>query len=106
MTRRETTAKRVMMTAAAPVVRERAEPPAPGWRRVLLYLVGLGLLIATGAIHLDLYLTGYRMIPAITRLFLLQMIAAFGLGPAVLAIPGRLAAGRIVPGTPRLGAAS
>jgi hypothetical protein len=91
MTRRETTAKRAMMTAAAPVVREHAEPPAPGWRRVLLHAVGLGLLIATGAIHLGLYLTGYRTIPAISRLFLLQVIAAFGLGLAAPAIPGRLA---------------
>ena len=48
MTQRETAAKRAM-TAAAPVVREHAEPPAPGWQRVLLCLVGLGLLIATGA---------------------------------------------------------
>jgi hypothetical protein len=104
MTRRETTAKRAMM-AAAPVLREHAEPPAPGWRRVLLRLVGLGPLIATGAIHLDLYLTGYRTIPAISKLFLWQVIAAFGLGTAVLAIhgPGRR---RIVPGAPRHGAAS
>jgi hypothetical protein len=91
MTRRETTAKRAMM-AAAPVLREHAEPPAPGWRRVLLRLVGL-------------YLTGYRTIPAISKLFLWQVIAASGLGPAVLAIhgPGRR---RIVPGAPRHGAAS
>jgi|SRR5690349_13568712 hypothetical protein len=104
MTRRETTAKRAMM-AAAPVLREHAEPPAPRWRRVLLRLMGLDLLIATGAIHLDLYLTGYRTIPAIGRLFLWQVIAAFGLGSAVLAIhgPGRRL---IVPGAPRLGAAS
>ena len=80
MTRRETTAKRAMRTAAGTVVREPAGPSAPGWRRVLLDVLGLGLLIATGAIHLDVYLTGYRMIPAISRLFLLQVIAAFGLG--------------------------
>jgi hypothetical protein len=91
MTRRETTTKRAMMTAAAPIVREHAEPPAPGWQRVLLHAVGLGLLIATGAIHLGLYLTGYRTIPAISRLFLLQVIAAFGLGLAAPAIPSRLA---------------
>lgn len=80
MTRRETTAKRAMRTAAGTLVREPAGPSAPGWRRVLLHVLGLGLLIATGAIHLDVYLTGYRMIPAISRLFLLQVIAAFGLG--------------------------
>jgi predicted lipoprotein with Yx(FWY)xxD motif len=47
------------------------------------------LLIATAAIHLDLYVTGYRTIPTIGWLFLLQVIAAFGLGLAVLAIGGR-----------------
>jgi predicted lipoprotein with Yx(FWY)xxD motif len=55
-----------------------------------LRVAGSGLLIATGAIHLDLYLTGYRTIPTIGWLFLLQVIAAFGLGLAVLAIPSRL----------------
>ena len=56
-------------------------------------MAGSGLLIATAAIHLDLYLTGDRTIPTIGWLFLLQVIAAFGLGLAVLAIPSRLAAG-------------
>jgi predicted lipoprotein with Yx(FWY)xxD motif len=59
---------------------------------VILRVVGSGLLIATAAIHLDLYLTGYRTIPTIGWLFLLQVIAAFGLGLAVLAIPRRPAA--------------
>jgi predicted lipoprotein with Yx(FWY)xxD motif len=59
--------------------------PAPhGLIRLALRLVGGGLLIATAAIHLDLYLTGYRSIPTIGWLFLLQIIAAFGLGAAVL----------------------
>ena len=35
-------------------------------------------------------MTGYRTIPTIGWLFLLQVIAAFGLGLAVLAIPSRL----------------
>jgi predicted lipoprotein with Yx(FWY)xxD motif len=69
---------------------ENAERPAPGWRAVILRVAGSGLLIATAAIHLDLYLTGYRTIPTIGWLFLLQTIAAFGLGLAVLAIPSRL----------------
>ena len=73
--------------------REDAGRPAPGWPAVVLRVVGSGLLIATAAIHLDLYLTGYRTIPTIGWLFLLQVIAAFGLGLAVLAIP-RLAGGR------------
>ena len=71
--------------------REHAGRTAPGWPAVILRVAGSGLLIATAAIHLDLYLTGYRTIPTIGWLFLLQVIAAFGLGLAVLAIPSRLA---------------
>ena len=60
--------------------------------RFALRLAGAGLLFAAGAIHLDLYLTGYRSIPVIGWLFLLQVIAAFGLGVVVLAAGGWLAA--------------
>jgi len=60
--------------------------------RLGLRLAGAGLLAATGAIHLDLYLTGYRTIPVIGWLFLLQVITAFGLAAAVLATGGRLLA--------------
>jgi predicted lipoprotein with Yx(FWY)xxD motif len=67
--------------------------PAPRIRvRLALRLAGSGLLIATGAIHLDLYLTGYRSIPTIGWLFLFQVIAAFVLGAAVLASAARLTA--------------
>ena len=66
----------------------------------MLRVAGAGLLIAAGAIHLDLYLTGYRTIPTIGWLFLLQVIAAFGLGLAVLAIPGRF----VIPGRLAAGA--
>ena len=59
---------------------------------LILRVAGAGLLIATGAIHLDLYLTGYRTIPTIGWLFLLQVIAAFGLAVAVLLTGSRLAA--------------
>ena len=69
---------------AASVATER--PALHGWIRLALRLVGGGLLIAAGAIHLDLYLTGYRSIPTIGWLFLLQVIAAFGLGVARAAI--------------------
>jgi predicted lipoprotein with Yx(FWY)xxD motif len=62
---------------------------------VLLRMAGAGLLIATGAIHLDLYLTGYRTIPTIGWLFLLQVIAAFGLGLTVLAVGRPALAGRL-----------
>src|SRR5260221_9231798 len=46
---------------------------------LVLRLGGATLLAAAGAIHLDLYLTGYRSIPTIGWLFLLQTITAFGL---------------------------
>jgi predicted lipoprotein with Yx(FWY)xxD motif len=58
---------------------------------LMLRLFGGGLLVTTGAIHLDLYLTGYRTIPTIGWLFLLQVITAFGLGAVVLAFRSRLA---------------
>jgi hypothetical protein len=77
------------MTAVASARQQPARRPAQGWPTALLRAAGAGLLIATAAIHLDLYLTGYRTIPTIGWLFLLQVIAAFGLGLAVLAVPGR-----------------
>jgi predicted lipoprotein with Yx(FWY)xxD motif len=45
------------------------------------------LLIATAAIHLDLYLTGFRTIPTIGPLFLFQVIVGFALALAILAVP-------------------
>jgi predicted lipoprotein with Yx(FWY)xxD motif len=54
------------------------------WQPLALRVAGAGLLVATGAIHLDLYLTGYRTIPTIGVLFLLQIIAAFVLAAVVL----------------------
>jgi predicted lipoprotein with Yx(FWY)xxD motif len=48
-------------------------------RMPLITAAGAALLAATGGIHLDLYLTGYRTIPTIGWLFLLQVIAAFAL---------------------------
>jgi predicted lipoprotein with Yx(FWY)xxD motif len=63
-----------------------------GWPRLALRVTGAGLLAAAGAIHLDLYLTGYRNIPTIGWLFLLQVIAAFALALAVLITGSRLAA--------------
>jgi predicted lipoprotein with Yx(FWY)xxD motif len=62
------------------------------WHQAGPRVAGAGLLAATGAIHLDLYLTGYRSIPVIGWLFLLQVIAAFGLAAAVLVSGSRLAA--------------
>jgi predicted lipoprotein with Yx(FWY)xxD motif len=62
------------------------------WQPLGLRLAGAGLLLATGAIHLDLYLTGYRSLPTIGWLFLLQVIAAFVLGLVVAVTGSRVAA--------------
>ena len=64
---------------------QRARRPGSSQLRLALRLAGAGLLIAAGAIHLDLYLTGYRSIPVIGWLFLFQVIAAFVLAVVVLA---------------------
>jgi len=61
-----------------------------GRTAIALRLGGAGLLAAAGAIHLDLYLTGYSSIPTIGPLFLLQVIAAFGLTAVILATGSRL----------------
>jgi predicted lipoprotein with Yx(FWY)xxD motif len=68
------------------------QPQTSAGARLLLRVVGAGLLIATAAVHLDLYLTGYRTIPTIGALFLLQAIVGFVLGLAVLATGSRLVA--------------
>jgi predicted lipoprotein with Yx(FWY)xxD motif len=70
---------------------DRSHLPQRTTRQLLLRLAGSGLLIATGAIHLDLYLTGYRTIPTIGWLFLLQVIAAFLLCAAVGLLGSRIA---------------
>ena len=90
MTERQDMTRLTTVRGAGRAAREHAGRTAPGWAAVILRVAGSGLLIATAAIHLDLYLTGYRTIPTIGWLFLLQVIAAFGLGLAVLAIPSRL----------------
>jgi predicted lipoprotein with Yx(FWY)xxD motif len=56
-----------------------------------LRFAGAALLAATAAIHLDLYLTGYNSVPTIGWLFLLQVIAAFGLAILVALTGSRLA---------------
>ncbi|HLX50584.1 MAG TPA: hypothetical protein VKS82_19835 [Streptosporangiaceae bacterium] len=70
------------MTPATRTMAGQAPPRALTWRTIVPQALGPGLLIASGAIHLDLYLTGYRTIPTIGWLFLLQIIAAFALGLA------------------------
>src|ERR1700729_361206 len=80
------------MTGTTRAVTQEPGSPTLDWRRGVLLVAGSGLLIATGAMHLDLYLTGYRTIPTIGWLFLLQIITAFGLGLAMLIWSSRLVA--------------
>ena len=68
-----------------------SRPLSRPWQ-LALRVAGAGLLAATAAIHLDLYLTGYRTIPAIGWLFLLQVIMGFGLAAAVLTSGRRIVA--------------
>lgn len=44
-------------------------------------IVGAGLVASTAAIHLHLWLAGYRHVPRLGPLFLAQAIAGFVLGP-------------------------
>jgi predicted lipoprotein with Yx(FWY)xxD motif len=59
-----------------------------GWLRV----AGAVLLAGSASIHLYLYLTGYRSIPVIGRLFLLQVIVGFVLAAGALVTFSRVAA--------------
>jgi predicted lipoprotein with Yx(FWY)xxD motif len=74
------------MTGTTRAVAQEPGSPTLDWRRGALLVAGSGLLFATGAMHLDLYLTGYRTIPTIGWLFLLQIITAFALALAVLVL--------------------
>ena len=58
--------------------------PTPTLRSAVR-LTGTAALLASGGIHLDLYITGYHAIPTIGPLFLVQTISALALG-LVLAI--------------------
>ncbi|HEX6499876.1 MAG TPA: hypothetical protein VF054_12705 [Micromonosporaceae bacterium] len=52
-------------------------------------VVGAGLLAATGLIHLYLYRLGYRFIPTIGPLFLLNAVVGEAAAVAMLAVPRR-----------------
>jgi predicted lipoprotein with Yx(FWY)xxD motif len=60
-------------------------------RGLPLRVAGALLLSVSAGIHLDLYLTGYRTIPTIGWLFLLQCIGGFTLAIAMLLTHSRLA---------------
>jgi hypothetical protein len=53
-------------------------------------LLGVGLTGAMGWIHLQLWVDGYREVPVVGPLFLLNMIGAVLLTVALLAVPVRL----------------
>jgi predicted lipoprotein with Yx(FWY)xxD motif len=63
-----------------------------GWLELRLRVAGATLLAGSASIHLYLYLTGYRSIPTIGWLFLLQFIAGYVLTAAVLVTHSRIAA--------------
>jgi predicted lipoprotein with Yx(FWY)xxD motif len=65
--------------------------PTPGWWRIAR-LGGIVSLVASGAIHFDLYLTGYRTLPTIGWLFLLQVIADAVIAVTLFVLSSRLTA--------------
>jgi len=61
-------------------------PPTPRWLGFVgtaFALSGSALIVTTAAIHLHLWLTGYRHVPTLGVLFLLQAITGFVLGPLI-----------------------
>src|SRR5690349_67255 len=62
------------------------------WRQPWLRVAGALLLVVSACIHLGLYLTGYRSIPAIGWLFLVQFLVAFVLAIGALVTHSRLVA--------------
>ena len=66
-----------------------------GWLQLGLRVAGAVLLAVSASIHLDLYLTGYRSIPTIGWLFLLQVIVGFVLAAAALVTRSRVAAAAV-----------
>ncbi|MGD0608820.1 MAG: hypothetical protein ABSA53_35205 [Streptosporangiaceae bacterium] len=68
----------------------KGEPP--GRRQLRLRVAGAVLLAVSACIHLALYLTGYRSIPTIGWLFLLQVMVGFVLVAGALGTYSRLAA--------------
>src|SRR5580658_10591063 len=63
-----------------------------GRQQLGLRAAGALLLAVSACIHLALYLTGYRSIPTIGWLFLLQVVVGFVLVAGALATQSRLAA--------------
>ncbi len=70
----------------------RHRRPKPSRRQLWLQVAGAALLAGSACIHLYLYLTGYRSIPTIGWLFLLQFVVAFVLAAGSLVTHSRVAA--------------
>jgi len=62
------------------------------WRQPWLRVAGALLLVVSAGIHLVLYLTGYRSIPTIGWLFMVQFMVAFVLAIGALVTHSRLVA--------------
>jgi predicted lipoprotein with Yx(FWY)xxD motif len=62
------------------------------WRQPWLRVAGALLLVVSACIHLGLYLTGFRSIPTIGWLFLVQAVVAFILAVGALVTHSRLVA--------------
>jgi hypothetical protein len=67
---------------------ERGLPPnTPRWLRVVgtaPIVAGAALMVTTAAIHLHLWLAGYRHIPRIGPLFIAQAVTGFVAAPLVV----------------------
>jgi hypothetical protein len=83
-------------------VRNRRRSSVSGVVASLLIVVGAGLVAWSAGIHLHLWHSGYRAIPTIGPLFLLQSVTGFVIA-AVLVAAALVAMGRIVAGLVAIG---
>jgi predicted lipoprotein with Yx(FWY)xxD motif len=93
------TRRTVLQPLGADVLRFRNRPAGKhrkiklgDWRQPWLRVAGALLLVVSACIHLVLYLTGYRSIPTIGWLFLVQFMVAFVLAVGALVTHSRLVA--------------
>jgi hypothetical protein len=70
------------MTTTSAQKKSIISSPVATWA---VFIVSGGLLIASGAIHLDLWDIAYRNVPTLGPLFLVQVIAAFVIGITIIA---------------------
>jgi predicted lipoprotein with Yx(FWY)xxD motif len=93
------TRRAVLQPLGTDVLRFRSRPVGKhrkiklgDWRQPWLRVAGALLLVVSACIHLVLYLTGYRSIPTIGWLFLVQFMVAFVLAIGALITHSRLVA--------------